>query len=66
MNPPLADAQPIARAAREPQAACIDVTDQHEVEQWTRRLGVSEYELRCAVAAAGEVAADVRSHLGLR
>jgi len=66
MNPSPADAQPTARAAREPQATCIDVTDPRAVEQWTRQLGVSEFDLRCAVAAAGDMAADVRSHLGLR
>ncbi|WP_256856453.1 DUF3606 domain-containing protein [Variovorax sp. KK3] len=42
----------------------IDVTDLREVDQWTDALGVSETELRLAVAAVGTSVQDVRDHLG--
>ena len=42
----------------------IDITDLHDVDYWTEALGVSETELRLAVAAVGELARDVRDHLG--
>jgi hypothetical protein len=42
----------------------IDVTELHEVDRWTEVLGVTETELRLAVAAVGESARDVRDHLG--
>ncbi|VWX58988.1 hypothetical protein VARIO8X_150193 [Burkholderiales bacterium 8X] len=43
---------------------CIDVTQLHNVDYWTETLGVSEVELRIAVAAVGDSARDVRDHLG--
>jgi hypothetical protein len=40
--------------------ARINVNEPHEVRYWTRALGVSEEQLRDAVAKAGVMAADVR------
>lgn len=42
----------------------IDVTDPSDVDYWTDALGVSETELRLAVAAVGSSVQDVRDHLG--
>lgn len=42
----------------------INVNEDYEVAYWTQRLGVTEEELRAAVAAAGTEAAKVRAHLG--
>ena len=42
----------------------IDVTDPSDVDYWTDALGVSETELRIAVAAVGSSVQDVRDHLG--
>jgi hypothetical protein len=42
----------------------IDVTELREVDHWTELLGVTEAELRLAVAAVGDSARDVRDHLG--
>jgi hypothetical protein len=42
----------------------IDVTDPTDVDYWTEALGVSETELRLAVAAVGSTVQDVRDHLG--
>ncbi|MDB5878371.1 MAG: hypothetical protein JWQ41_1785 [Variovorax sp.] len=42
----------------------INVNEKHEVHYWTATLGVSEAELRSAVAAVGVMAKDVRAHLG--
>lgn len=44
--------------------AVIDVTELREVDHWTEALGVTEAELRLAVAAVGDSARDVRDHLG--
>jgi len=43
----------------------IDVNEDHELRYWTHTLGVSEEELRKAVAAVGVSASAVREHLGL-
>lgn len=53
------------RIAPGQQRDCVDVTDQRAVDHLTRQWGVTEFDLRRAVAEAGEVADDVRSHLGL-
>jgi len=66
MNLQHADAQQINFSDRGQHPARIDVTDQHAVDYWSRQWGVSEFDLRRAVAAAGVEAAEVRSHLGLR
>jgi len=44
--------------------ARIDVTDLREVEYWIEALGVTETQLRVAVAAVGAATQDVRDHLG--
>ncbi len=43
----------------------IDITDLQEVDYWTRWFGVSEEQLRIAVASAGTVKDDLRTYLGL-
>jgi uncharacterized protein DUF3606 len=43
----------------------IDVTALHEIDRWTEALGVSEVQLRLAVAEVGVSAQDVRDHLGM-
>ena len=45
-------------------APSIDVTDPRDVDYWSETLGVSETELRLAVAAVGTAVQDVRDHLG--
>jgi len=45
-------------------ARMIDVTDPRDIDYWTDALGVSETELRLAVAAVGSSVQDVRDHLG--
>jgi len=44
--------------------ASVDITDPKDVDFWTRQFGVSELELRRAVADAGVVVVDVRDYLG--
>jgi hypothetical protein len=41
----------------------IDVGDAHSLAQWARKLDVSEDQLREAVQAVGDRAADVEMHL---
>lgn len=45
-------------------AARIDVNESHEVRYWTQTLGVTEAQLRLAVAAAGVEVKDIRTYLG--
>lgn len=42
----------------------VGLAEEHEVHGWCQALGVSEEELRVAVAAVGDDADEVRSHLG--
>ncbi|GAA4341975.1 hypothetical protein GCM10023165_23270 [Variovorax defluvii] len=42
----------------------INVSEIHELRYWTQTLGVSEAQLRAAVAAAGTSAEAVRRYLG--
>jgi len=42
----------------------INVNEKHEVDYWTKTLGISEQKLCDAVKAVGIMAADVRKHLG--
>lgn len=50
---------------RGPQDATrIDVNEAHEVRYWTQTLGVTEAQLRSAVAAAGVEVKDIRTYLG--
>lgn len=42
----------------------IRLAEDHEVSGWCQALGVTEVELRVAVAAVGDDADEVRGHLG--
>lgn len=42
----------------------IALGQDHEVQYWTKALGVSPEQLQAAVQAVGPMAADVRRHLG--
>lgn len=42
----------------------INLNEEYEVRNWTKSLGVTEEELRKAVAAVGDQADKVREHLG--
>lgn len=42
----------------------VNVHEEHEVQYWTRELGVTREELERAVRAAGVTAVDVRKYLG--
>jgi hypothetical protein len=42
----------------------VNVNETHELRYWTKELGVTEAQLRAAVAAAGTSAQAVRSYLG--
>ena len=42
----------------------ITITEEHDVRNWCDSLGVTEEQLRIAVAAVGDEAEDVRGHLG--
>lgn len=44
--------------------ARINVNEDHEIRYWAQALGVSEQQLREAVAAVGVSAEAVRQHLG--
>ena len=44
----------------------ISLGQDHEVRYWTQELGVSDAELRMAVAMAGSAAEDVRRFLRRR
>ena len=42
----------------------INVNQPHEVQYWTKTLGVSEEQLKSAVKSVGPKADAVRKHLG--
>jgi hypothetical protein len=42
----------------------INLSEDYEIQYWTRELGVSERELRAAVDAVGNTSRAVRDHLG--
>jgi hypothetical protein len=44
--------------------ARINLNEDYEVRDWCKSLGVTEEELRKAVAAVGDRADKVRQHLG--
>lgn len=44
----------------------VDITRAEDVAYWMATLGVSEMDLRRAVAASGEVPGDVRDYLGVK
>lgn len=41
----------------------INTSQDHEVRDWAEKFGVSQEELRAAVAKVGNQAADVERHL---
>ena len=41
----------------------INTGEIHEIQYWTKALGVTEQQLKDAVKAVGPVANDVRAHL---
>ena len=42
----------------------IDVSQEHECRYWSEKFGISPYELKQAVQAAGPIVGDVARHLG--
>jgi hypothetical protein len=44
--------------------ARINVNEAHEIQYWTKQLGVSETQLREAVQAVGVSADAVKKHFG--
>lgn len=42
----------------------VNVNERHELAYWTKKWGVTEQELRDAVARAGPLAKDVARQLG--
>jgi hypothetical protein len=42
----------------------IDLTEDYEIQFWTRELTVSERQLRAAIEAVGDTSKAVREHLG--
>ena len=48
----------------EVERALIDLTDNHEIRDWSLKLGVTELELQAAVEKVGPKAEDVRHFLG--
>lgn len=42
----------------------INVHESHEVQYWTKELGVTEQQLKVAVAKVGVMATNVRRELG--
>ncbi|MCT8179786.1 DUF3606 domain-containing protein [Variovorax sp. Varisp41] len=48
----------------QPDRSRINVNEAHEMRYWTQTLGVTEAQLRSAVAAAGVEVKDVRTYLG--
>jgi Protein of unknown function (DUF3606) len=42
----------------------IDADQDHQVQYWADKLGVSREQLRSAVRAAGPMVKDVQRHLG--
>jgi hypothetical protein len=54
------------RNRSEPDRSRISLSQDHEVQYWTRELGVSEWELRNAVDRAGNSPDEVRRFLRRR
>jgi hypothetical protein len=44
----------------------INIGQPHEIEYWTKELGVSEEKLREAVKAKGPLVKDVKDYLGIK
>lgn len=47
----------------EPDPDKVNIGQQHEVDYWTKELGVTEEELRTAVSEVGVMIKDIRAHL---
>ena len=47
-----------------PRSQRIQITEDHEVRGWCDSLGVTEEQLRIAVATVGDDPDEVRGHLG--
>ncbi len=43
----------------------IDLSKPEDIDYWTRELGITEQQLRAAVAEVGNWVSDVRSHLNI-
>jgi hypothetical protein len=43
--------------------SAVDLNDQSEIRDWSRKLGVTELELQAAVEKVGPLAEDVRRFL---
>ena len=63
MVDPKASATGKTRAPLVPAVARINVTEPYSVREWSKRYGCSTEQLRAAVTAVGNVAADVEKHL---
>ena len=48
----------------EPDRSRINLEEEHEIRYWTRRLGISEDQLRLAVKARGASAEKVAGYFG--
>lgn len=42
----------------------INLSEDYEVQYWTKELGISEKELRDVIQAVGNTSKGVREHLG--
>jgi hypothetical protein len=51
------------RAPLVPAVVRINVTEPYSVREWSNKFGCSTEQLRAAVTAVGNVAADVEKHL---
>ncbi len=62
---PLAPLTPLTTLSPAPSTDIINIQHSEELERWVRALGVSEEQLRMAVAAVGAQVDDVRNHFGV-
>ena len=63
MVDPRAPATGKTRAPLVPAVARINVTEPYSVREWSNKFGCSTEQVRAAVMAVGNVAADVEKHL---
>ena len=63
MVDPRAPATGKTRAPLVPAVARINVTEPYSVREWSNKFGCSPEQVRAAVMAVGNVAADVEKHL---
>lgn len=52
-------------ATQTPLATFINVREPDDVRQWSDRFGVTEAQLRIAIADVGDAASSVGEHLGM-